>query len=501
MSHIRRQSIISSVVVYFGFALGLINTALFIRQGGFSREQYGLTGIFIAFANIMFSLASLGMPAYISKFFPYYKAHTDEKNNDQLTWALLLPVFGFLIVLLLGLGLKHIVVDKIFNNSPELLKYYYWTFPFGFGLTIFLVLESYLWQQGKAVLSNFLKEVLFRFVVTILIVLSAFHIIKSFDTFIALYAFTYLAIVVFLFLHLYKHHQLHFSFTRSKVTRKFYGKIVTLVSFVWSGSLIFNVANVFDTIIIAAVLPNGVAAVAPFLLAQNISSLIQAPQRAVISASVGPLSKAWKEKDYEKIKKIYHRSSINQLLFSCAIFCIIWLNFEDGIHTFHFQEDYLTARWAFFFLGLTKIVDMGTGVNSQIIGTSTFWKFEFISGLILFTIILPLDWQMTRYLGIIGPAISNLFAFTVYNLIRYLFLWKRFRMQPFTLSSFYTLLLSVSCFLITYHIFNGYSGFIWILLRTLIFVALFATGLFVLQLSPDAHQVLGNVRKRLRLQG
>src|SRR5438045_8075940 len=75
MSTIRKQSIISSIIVYFGFALGLFNTYLFTREGGFTKEEYGLTGTFIAIANIMFSLASFAMPSYIGKFFPYYKAH------------------------------------------------------------------------------------------------------------------------------------------------------------------------------------------------------------------------------------------------------------------------------------------------------------------------------------------------------------------------------------------------------------------------------------------
>jgi O-antigen/teichoic acid export membrane protein len=72
MSDIRRQSIISSFVVYFGFALGFLNTYLFAREGGFSPEQYGLTGIFVAIANVMFAFANLGMQAYIHKFYPYY---------------------------------------------------------------------------------------------------------------------------------------------------------------------------------------------------------------------------------------------------------------------------------------------------------------------------------------------------------------------------------------------------------------------------------------------
>ena len=85
-----------------------------------------------------------------------------------------------------------------------------------------------------------------------------------------------------------------------------------------------------------------------------------------------------------------------------------------------------------FFIGIYKIIDMGTGLNAQIIATSTYWRFEFMSGLILFAIIMPLNWQLTRYLGLIGPPISSLVAFTVYNAIRYFFLWNKFKMQPFT---------------------------------------------------------------------
>ena len=116
MSTIRKQSIISSIVVYCGFALGFLNTYLFTRQGsGLTQEQFGLTNTFIAFANIMFSIASLGMPFYISKFFPYYKAHLPARKNDQLTWALFCSLAGFLIVTIAGFFFKtDLLLTKIF---------------------------------------------------------------------------------------------------------------------------------------------------------------------------------------------------------------------------------------------------------------------------------------------------------------------------------------------------------------------------------------------------
>ena len=70
MSTIRKQSIISSLVVYIGFALGFLNMYLFTREGsGLTKEQYGLTNTFIAIANIMFAIASFGMPALHCKIF------------------------------------------------------------------------------------------------------------------------------------------------------------------------------------------------------------------------------------------------------------------------------------------------------------------------------------------------------------------------------------------------------------------------------------------------
>lgn len=499
MSTIRRQSIISSVIVYFGFALGFLNTYLFTRQGGLTKEQFGLTNTFIAFASVMFSVASLGMPAYIGKFFPYYKAHLKNKNNDQLTWALLFSCVGFLVVALIGVASKHLIIDVVFKNSPELPKYFYWTFLFGFGYTLYMVMEAYAWQQRQAVLSNFLKEVLFRAFVTVLIVLATMQLIRSFDVFIGLYSFTYLAIVLVMFVFFIRKKELHFTLSVSHVTRRFRRKIYQLTSYVWAGSLVFNVASVFDTIVIAAVMPNGMAFAGIYALAQNISSLIQAPQRAIVSSSVGPLSQAWKEKDYGKINRIYHRSSINQLIFSCAMFSLIWLNFDDGIGTFHLQTDYEQAKWVFFYIGIAKIIDMGTGLNSQIIATSTYWRFEFTSGIILLAITLPMNYELTRHYGIIGPAFSNLISFSIYNLIRYIFLLRKFRMQPFSRQSAYTLVLGAAAYWLCYWLFDRQSGFIWIMVRSLAFMVVYATGMFALRLTPDAIPVLLTLKKKLGL--
>ncbi|MFZ1307228.1 MAG: polysaccharide biosynthesis C-terminal domain-containing protein, partial [Ferruginibacter sp.] len=449
----------------------------------------------------MFCVANMGMPSYIHKFYPYYNDNLPPKKNDQLTWAIFFSLFGFCLVIIAGLLFKDLVIRKYGTNAPDLVKYYYYIFPFGMGLTLFSILEAYAWQVKKSVFSNFLREIQFRVFTTILIVLSFTGLIASFDLFIKIYSFTFLAVAIILLGYLVWNRHIFFTFSISRVSKKFYKKIISLLSFVYGGTLVFTVSQVFDTIVIAAALDNGLALAGIYTLAQNIASLIQAPQRGIISSSLGALSQAWKDKDMKRIDRIYHSSSINQLIFSVGMFALIWLNFSDGVFTFQLQAGYIDAKWVFFYIGLMRIIDMGTGVNSQIISTSTFWRFDFITGVILLSLTLPLNYILTKYYyGVMGPAIANLITFTIYNAIRYGYLMKKFNLQPFSVKTVYTILLGVATFYCCYFLFDDLHGFGAMVARSSIFLVLFIAGTFLLKLSPDIMPVWQTLQKRLGIK-
>ena len=261
----------------------------------------------------------------------------------------------------------------------------------------------------------------------------------------------------------------------------------------------FTLSNFFAHVVIAAVVPGGLAAVAVYSLATFIGSLLQAPQRTIISASIAPLSRAWKDKDYGKLKRIYHRSSINQLIFSVGVFVLVWVNFTDGVLFFHFQKIYLDARPVFLFVGLKLIVDMGTGLNTQIIGTSTFWRFDFFTGVILVVLTLPLNYILAKEKGAIGPAIADLITFAIYNGIRCVFLYRKFGMQPFTMKSLYALGLGLTGYLVCHFLLLDFHGFWGMTLRSLVFLGIFGTGVVGLRLSEDVMPVWNTVRKRVGL--
>ncbi len=500
MSNIRRQSIISAIIIYIGFAVGLLNIYLFTRQGHFLDSQFGLYNAFIAIALMMMAVANMAMPSYIYKFYPYYKDHLPAKKNDQLSIALITGLTGFLLVIIAGILLKGLVIKKYITNAPEIITHYNWIFVLGFGLLVFTILEAYAWQLHKSVFTNFLKEVVWRLFTTVLIVLFSLGVIEQFDVFIRLFSFSYPFIAAILLVYLIANKKIHFTLRISKVTRRLSRSILRLCAFIYTGSLIFTISLVFDSLVISSKLDNALAQLAVYSVAQNIASMIQVPQRGIIAASIAHLSQAWKDKNMGLIQRIYQRSSINQLLFACGFFSLVVLSFTDAVTTFHLKGTYLDAYYVVIFLGLAKVVDMGTGVNAQIIATSVYWKFEMISGIILLVLMLPLSYLFTVEFGIAGTGAAQLISIIVYNIIRILFLWMKFRLIPFTKHTVYTLLLAAATFAIVYYGFANMHGWAGIFIRSTVFLLLYGGGAILFRLSPDISAVITTLKKRMGLK-
>jgi membrane associated rhomboid family serine protease len=108
---------------------------------------------------------------------------------------------------------------------------------------------------------------------------------------------------------------------------------------------------------------------------------------------------------------------------------------------------------------------------------------------VLLALRLPLTYYLIKNYGIIGSAFAELFAYGTYNFIRFEFLRRKFNMQPFTRKTAYTLLLGTSAYGITYFAFDGITGWTGIFLKGGLFSILMISGVFYLDLTPDAQQL------------
>ncbi len=495
MATIRKQAIISGLLLYTGFAVGAINMYLFTRL--FTTDQYGLTRAFMDFGQSAFAFGSLGAVSVLYKFYPYFKDNLPDKKNDLLTWVLCASLIGFALVTLGGIVFQPFVVRKFSANSPLFLTYYYWIFPFGLGILLFGVLEAFSLVLKNAVVPTFLKELALRLLTFFIIIIYYLKVI-SFATFIYIFAFTYFAIAVFLMVYLIKQKKFHLSFKISFVTKRFWKKMVSMQSLLYAGVIIAVLKESIDGIFITGL--NGLAAAGVFALAQYLASLVQAPQRSLVNISIGIISQAWKDKDMAEISRVYSRSCINMLIMSVFIYGNVVLNAVDTIEALHIPSIYLRGYEVMIVLGLMRVIDAGTGVNNVVILTSNRWRFDFFSGIILMCLIIPSSYFLIKRYGIIGSAYAQLISFVIYNAIRFEFIRREFKMQPFNSKTLYSILLAVITFALAYYIGSYLHGWLAIFIRSIIFSGLMIGGVFALKLTPDAHQLWEkwNPRKGLK---
>ena len=302
MGSIRRQSIISSILIYIGFIFGALNTYLFTKQNFFAPEQYGLTQTFIAINLVFFSLANLGTPVLLSRLHPYYHEKLKDNENDLLSLALKICFVGFILLCIGTIAFKPFFIRKYIGHSSLLVDYFFWILPYTFFFIIYYLFEAQSTINRKTVLPNFLKETGLRIWILALILLYAFSII-SFSSFVKLFSASYLVLAIILGIYLSRIGKLHFTFKTSSVTKEKSVEIRKLLSYVYLGNVIYYLAQNIDVLTISS--QQGLEATAVFALSNYIASIITVPQRSLIPITIPHLASAWKNNDLKEIHRIY----------------------------------------------------------------------------------------------------------------------------------------------------------------------------------------------------
>lgn len=444
MGIIQTQGTKSSFYILIGFVIGAINM-LILFPYFFSTEEIGLTRAILDASITFASFCTIGSIPAIYKFNPFYSHYLGPKKNDYPLITLIVILFGFSIFVFLGIYNKDFILGNL-GKSPSIAKYYYLIFPSTFLLLIYSWLEAFAGTLKKTVTTNFLKETLIRILTTFLILLYGFNVIE-FTAFIVLFCLLYFPPVMILLITLIQTKQWDLNFIfNSSVTRRLKGRIVNYTLFVFAGQFFAVLARTNDTFLIVGL--RGLSDTGIFTIAMYLSAIIEIPQRSLQSISVPVLADSWRIKDMDNIKSIYKKSISNLMTIGFLLFGLLLININN-IVTFlnlisHNQQNVFgPLAGIFFILGIAKIVDLSTGVNGAIINTSNYWRFDFFTNVAFVTLSIPLNFYLIKYFGLYGLAFSNLAAIVIYNGMRYFFLYKKFKLQPYTLNHLFFFILII----------------------------------------------------------
>ena len=496
MGIIQKQGVKSSFFIMIGFLIGAVNL-LVLFPLFFSKNDQGLVRAMLDIGATLSVFCTLGTLPVIYKFYPFYNHYLGPKKNELPFITLIINLIGFGILLIIGWQQKDFIIRKL-GKSPSLAQYFNYVYPYAFFLLIFYWLEAFAWGLRKGVYSNFLRETLIRILTTLLIIAFGLKYIDL-AVFLTLFSLLYVIPSILLLINLIQSKQFSFkSLQISSVTRRLKGKMFSFALFVFAGQFFNLLARTNDTFLIVGL--RGLNDAAIFAIATYVSAILEIPQRSLNSISIPVLATSWKNKDFANIKHIYHKSVSNLLAIGLLLFGLIWLNTDNLVNFLNWVSNkeaggYDAISKLIFILGLAKLIDLATGVNSQIIGTSNFWKFDFFTNLFYILLSLPLNYYLIKNYNLEGLAYSNLIALCLYNSIRFLFLYKKFKLQPYTYKHGLFLVLSIGLILLVHQIPSVNNIVANIFLQSSVFGISFYLLVSWMNPAPEALEIVNNFFK------
>ena len=97
------------------------------------------------------------------------------------------------------------------------------------------------------------------------------------------------------------------------------------------------------------------------------------PARGLKRISSVVLAEAWENGDLQTVKDVYHKSSLTLFLIGVYLFLGVWINI-DYIFLL-LPESYSAGKTVILIIGIAQLLDLITGVNNEIITSSTYYKY------------------------------------------------------------------------------------------------------------------------------
>ncbi|KAB2809779.1 lipopolysaccharide biosynthesis protein [Phaeocystidibacter luteus] len=421
-----KQSFLGTLVSYFGIVMGMLNRIVLFPLVfvGSEADLWGLIELFIVYATVISSVSNLGRSKVIQRYLPGFKG--DTKSLLAFAWrgTLLGTVVTFTTLLLLKNQVAALADD------PGLFSEYYWVF-----LLILLGMTFFEWSSG-ILISKFrthipmvFNQFILRLYTLIALLLKWLDILTAVEL---LYVIAIGYVVVFgvMFFYAKKTEPRMTSLKVENLPDKKKINDFGLFSMV-NGSSFFLFQHIDAMVMGGFSLVN----VAFLTVAKSIANVFFLPGRSLIQSLSPVVSKAFQEEDFEKLERVYKKSSGAQLFVGGFIFLFIWANLDVillPIDKFAGGESDL--KWVVFLLGVGRLVFMSTGVSSLVLSRSKYYRFAFVANVSLIGVSVAAMLILIPMYGILGAAIAQGGVMVLNSVIRIVFIRRKLDLSPYTAS-------------------------------------------------------------------
>ncbi len=490
MGVIKRQGIKQSIVNYAGVFLAAFST-IFI----YSRDQelYGAARFVIDTAFILSPFILLGATSVAIRYFPVFK---DEKNghNGLLSILGLQYLVGGLIVLAILFLFKDTIFD-IYEDKPDLYTNQFFKIAIlALIIGLFNLLYSYTSNFKRIVIPSIFLN-LIKLSLPILILLCYFEYVP-FSFLVNGILGTYILALIGISVYLSHLGQLKLHFKFDIVDKPLMKGMSSFAMFSLLSGMGSMLAFRIDSLMVSTLIDftnNGVYNIALF-----IGNAIAIPTTAILQIASPIVAEAINKKDIPQVDALYNKSSLNLLIFGVLLFALVMASIIDLFHLMPGDDfDIYSGYYIVMAIGLAKLVDMATSINSQIINYSKYYRFNVVAILLMAVINIILNLVLIPKFQVIGAAMATFLSLTLYNLIKLIFIYLKFSIQPFSAQTLWVLGIGALSFGLAYLIPDMGHPIANLLLKSIVIASIYLTLTLKLEVSEDINEMWQQLLRKM----
>ena len=485
MGIVASQSFKNIISTYLGFFIGAINT-LFLYTKFLSADYYGMVGYMLSLAYVIMPIMAFGMHNTLVKFYSTFK--TRISLNSFLTLMLVLPICVIIPLILI----THLSYDSIvgfLSNKNEIIKGYLWhTVIIAVALAYFEVFFAWAKVQMQTVFGNFMKEVFHRVGAMTLLFLLHFEVINL-EQFMG-------GLVVVYVLRMLVMNVYAFSVKLPVIIFKRVPNLRNILKYSFLIIIAGSIATILldvDKVMLGHYID--IKQIAYYNVAIFIATVIAVPQRSMHQILLPLSAKYLNEKDFDALEDLYKKSSLNLFIVGGFIFLLIVLNINQLYYII--PEEFSGGLLVVFMISIAKLYDNALGSNNAILFNSDYYRVVLVLGVFLVILMILLNMAFIPVLGINGAGIATFLAIFTYNSIKLFFVYKKFKMFPFTSATLRIALLLLASVLVFYFWEFPFQPIINIGLKSLLVTVIYVFVVYRFNFSEDISLL---IKKYLKLK-
>lgn len=489
MGIIRKQAIATTSLNFIGIIFGSISRIImpFILE----KAQVGLVNLLDSVSGTFYSIFNFGYGLLLKRMFPRYRSEA-KGHYGFFALGLMISITGVLFALSTYFLLKDYLLTSENGDNDLILTFSFLIPP----LIVFRIMgfntDAYVRMLFNTVIGTFLDSFLTKILLFTTMMLIAFTLV-SFEMYLYLYVSALIlpGIVIIIYAWI-KTPKITLPDRDFWVKRK---EVSTYLLFGILGGASTSIVLYIDQLMLNKMI--SIDAVGVYSIMFFASNLIAVPSRNLRKISSVIVAEAWKDKDMNLIENVYKKSALNLLIIGGYLFFMGWWMLPYALE---FLPEYSEGLYVFFFLGIGRVFDLATGINSDIIETGPKYKFNTYINVLFAILVFTTNIIFIPLYGIIGAGLASCISLIFINIIRLYFLQSQFKLSIYTWSFGKSLIVVIVFVLLAQFVSLPLEPILSLVILFVVGTTLYALAVLKLRLSQDANDMFIRIMKRFKLR-